>query len=397
MSKYTQNQFDALDEEKRKLLGGDYQSYLNIYNIMNPKQEETTPKASNPYDDYMKVATDTYNKSVEANNKASQNQALSANSEHNELQRNVNELNKASGKANTGYAGDASIEGFNAYRNALNQIYTQRDKTNNDLYSYYMDNMMKLQQQKREDAIIQESQQKEKEETVIKTINEFFENPDAYDVNNNVKDDYAQIVRDYVSEIYGSEEKIPPRVKVTLSSYPKYDEYLDAYNKGETPIDNSIKNTKNSLNAFNTNGDIVSANDSDAQQQFAVLNAGLASTSSHVRGGVGLDNFILMVDGKPYKVESGKLKDRLTGDVADKLKAQIKVVNGRDAKEGDCVYYNGEIYVVGNNGMLVKVEPREGVVTDYNNFKIAIYKKLGLNIEDEIKSRNEEFIGTINE
>jgi hypothetical protein len=356
--------------------------------LFNPNENVEQPTQPSAYDKYMQTATDIYNKNVESNRKASANQASAVGAEYRELQRNVNEINKANGRANTGYAGDTSIEGYNAYRNSLNQIYSQRDKNENDLYSYYIDSILKTQQAKENSELAQkqmkiteDANQLEKDKYVSTQITAFLNNDESRDNAGKIKSDYADKVRNYIEEYYGSYENAPASIKFELSSYPGFNDYLNAYNNDGTYGNTEVK--YNQLSGISNSNEIVSADEQGAKQ-FAVLDGGKASGSTQIRSEVGQNNFTVSIDGVPYRLETGKLSERLEGDIADKLREQIKNAKGREAKQYDLVYYNGNIYVVGNDDKtLCKVQARDGteLTNEYNNFVKKVYEKLGLSYE----------------
>lgn len=227
------NQEEFIGNAEAVKIFGTWDNYNAIKEIFSVKNATPQNTQSNPYDAYMKTATDVYNKGIEQNNNASANQAAAAGAEYRELNRNVNEINKANGRANTGYAGDTSIDGYNAYRNSLNEIYSQRDKANNDLYSYYMNSMMQIQQAKDNKEASDrdyEFQAKLEADTVLEKALSLIPEENAYDSAGNLKGEHADRIMNYFVDYYGGSENIPNTTMSELNTYPGWKEYLNAYN-----------------------------------------------------------------------------------------------------------------------------------------------------------------------
>ena len=196
----------------------------------------TEPKSA--YDMYMEEAKNIYNQGVEQNNKSAANQAASAGAEYRELNRNVGEINKANGRANTGYAGDTSIDAYNAYRNSVNESYSNADKANNDLYSYYLSKMTKLQQAKdTKEATdrqldFQEKQYEDQRASETADNIETLKGENAYDAQGYITSETAERLWKYVKGVYGDD--IPDSVMANLNSEKGFSEWLAEYNGGES-------------------------------------------------------------------------------------------------------------------------------------------------------------------
>lgn len=172
-------------------------------------------------DSYMDEATRIYNEGVAENNDFAASQASNAGAEYREVVRNVNEINKANGRANTGYAGDTSIEAYNAYRNNVNKIYDSANKSNNELYSYYMSEMVRLQGEKDTDTI-----------SGISAIYEM-----NLDENGNITLEGSNKIDNYLIERYGSLSNVPSNIISEISAmtgYSKPDENFDKTQYGDT-------------------------------------------------------------------------------------------------------------------------------------------------------------------
>lgn len=197
------------------------------------------PKSA--YDMYMEEAKNIYNQGVETNNKNAANQAASAGAQYREVNRNVGEINKANGKADTGYAGDTSIDAYNAYRNSVNKSYSDANSANNELYSYYLTKMTELQQAKdtkeatdrqleqtdRQLALQEQQYQDTKAAETADNI-EVLKGENAYDSSGYITSETAERLWKYVKGVYG--EDIPDNVMANLNSEKGFAEWLEEYN-----------------------------------------------------------------------------------------------------------------------------------------------------------------------
>lgn len=377
---------------------------------------------NSPYDTYMDKATEIYNQKVEENNKAAANQAASAGAQYREVNRNIGELNKANGRANTGYAGDTSIDAYNAYRNSVNESYANADKTNNELYSYYINEMLQLQQAKDSKEYndrqleqtdrqlgLQEEQfeydktvtdrQLEQTDRELKMDEEQFEHNKVYGEggfkeqiessmtdndfysDGTIKAETAEKWWNFAISYFGGEDKIPSTAKGSMESVPGFSEWLAEYNNqskttGEYIAKHNVTKPY-SLQKVNNSGEISE----DGTIDFAVLNT-VKNTGSSKICDLRLDNFRLDYNGETYYLETGNTnKSKPAKALVELMKEQIKTTTGRDPVEGDCCYYNGNIYICCDNGNFRKVEEREASehADGYNNFVSSVKNILGLN------------------
>ena len=369
--KLTKEQFD-LDENLKKQYGT-YDAYAKSvgYNF-GDIVAEANGKPSNPYKSYMEMATEEYNRGVEQANANALREKAIAGAEYKELNNNINELNKISGKKDTGLQGDISISGYNKYLNSLANADKNATTSKNELYSYYLSAMQGVQSQ----ADTYDFTQNEKVGTAL----------DNYemdtDSNGKITSDSAKAMWDYVNTFYGGEQNIPNEIKAQLNSVNGFNEWLDEYNKtgATTQYDANIGQlARNSLSKIDANGQLVSSNDTKGYD-FAVLDATKNATSSKINASTGANNFRLDFGGVTYYVETGAKRTQLSDDEGDKVKALIKKANGRDAVEGDLVYYNNKLYVVANDGTVCMVQGRSASKNkdDYNDLLKAVKEKLGM-------------------
>ncbi len=199
------------------------------------------PKSA--YDLYMEDAKNIYNQGVETNNKNAANQAASAGAQYREVNRNVGEINKANGKADTGYAGDTSIDAYNAYRNSVNKSYSDANSANNELYSYYLSEMTKMQQAKdtkeatdrqleqtdRQLDLQEQQYQDEKETRVVAGIEGILMEDGAINSDGLISSNHANRALNYAKRIYG--DRIPEGIMAYLESQPGFSEWLEEYNR----------------------------------------------------------------------------------------------------------------------------------------------------------------------
>ena len=155
------------------------------------------------YDRYMQDALNIYNKGVDTNNKNAANQAAIAGAEYRELNRNIGEINKANGRANTGYAGDTSIDAYNAYRNSVNEYYQNADKANNDLYSYYLSEVTRLQQAKDAKEESDRIYQDQKETNIVSEVSGMLLEDGAFNNDGTITNETASKIWNYVNTANG--------------------------------------------------------------------------------------------------------------------------------------------------------------------------------------------------
>lgn len=303
----------------------------------------TTEK--DPYTKYMEDFRSIYDKQVEANKKAAANKAAAANAEYNELNRNVNEINKANGRANTGYAGDTSIDAYNAYRNAVNEAYAQSEQSNNDLYAYYMQQMINLQQAKdSKEATDRQLELQEKEyndsktETILGTISEKLEDEGALNANGTIKAEKAQEIYDYLKDYYNGVEHIPKEVMATLNSTSGFKDWLNAYNNNTVDEYNNQNVLKSSIIQNSTSG------------------SGENGTVGDDYG----DNFVVKYNGLSYNVEVGSQANAsITAQVKEKLENELG-----SAMQGAVVLLGDKLYAVTETGNVVLVIGRDNDTGD---------------------------------
>lgn len=206
-------------------------------------------KKKSPYDDYMQMATDIYNEQKQQNLKQAENQSALAHAQYQEVNRNINEINKAKGLTDTGYQGDTSVDAYNVYRNSVNNAYSNANASNNQLYSYYLNQMSQLEQAKQNLAFQQEQFEYQKEQDainndLIKTETEnakqeaFNEQLNSYIgdskfENGNISNDSAEYIWDQIEIEYGKNVKfdeLPQKTQTILSKVPGFEDWIDEYN-----------------------------------------------------------------------------------------------------------------------------------------------------------------------
>lgn len=390
---------------------GDTPPTLDEYvKVENGESLETKPKSA--YDMYMEEAKSIYNQGVETNNKKAANQAASAGAQYREVIRNVDELNKANGRANTGYAGDTSIDAYNAYRNSVNESYANADKANNDLYSYYLSEMTKIQQAKdnkeASDRQLEQTdkqlEQADRELDMLEEQNEFnkiygetgfkkqIENyltEDDFYPDGTIKAEAAEKWWNFAVSYFGGVENIPSLALGELESIDGFEEWLIEYNR-QTNNGNQSGATSEyvarhnvaipySLQKIDNSGKISE----DGTTDFAVLKTTKTIDSSKIKD-KNLNNFRIEYDGEVYYLETGKGKTKPGAEAVSLMNEQIEKTTGRAPTEGDCCYYGGNIYIVCEDGDYRRVEAREADNNKeyYNKFVSAIKKNLGISEND---------------
>ena len=177
-------------------------------------------KKKSPYDDYMQMATDIYNEQKQQNLKQAENQSALAHAQFQEVNRNINEINKAKGLTDTGYQGDTSVDAYNAYRNSVNNAYSNANASNNQLYSYYLNQMSQLEQAKQNQAFQQEQFNYQKEQ------DEYQKNWNEQTYNDTIerqkREDVIQTLT-YLSDssFYGDDRLLTEEGKTKLLNYAK--------------------------------------------------------------------------------------------------------------------------------------------------------------------------------
>lgn len=285
------------------------------------------------YDLYMEEAKNIYNQGVETNNKNAANQAASAGAQYREVNRNVGEINKANGKADTGYAGDTSIDAYNAYRNSVNKSYSDANSANNELYSYYLTKMTELQQAKdnkeatdrqleQTDRQLDMQEQQYQDEKAAETADniEVLKGENAYDSSGYITSETAERLWEYVKGVYG--EDIPDSVMANLNSEKGFSEWLEAYNDetGEKTYGRGDK--KYSIDSYLDLKDDDNGNVSEEEG----------------------DDFTINYNGNLYKMEVRSTN--LTETEKYIIESQL------GERHGSILYFNGKLYVRTNSGTI---------------------------------------------
>lgn len=336
-----------------------------------------------PYTKYMADFKSEYDKQVEANNKVAANRAAAANSEYNELNRNVNEINKANGRANTGYAGDTSIEAYNAYKNAINEAYAEAESSNNDLYSYYMQQMINLQQAKdNKEATDRQLKLQEQEyndaqtETILATISDKLNEDGAFNANGTINSEKAEEVWKYLNDYYGSSENIPREIMATLNSSQGFTNWLDAYNGKQsgdsTAYDAYLEDNQTNAYAFATEeGKRGSSN------TFGKVNIqGFGTRDART------NDIDLSINGVEY--------DLLMGNVASSMDAakldELLTKQGYKKQSKQTAIYDGKLFIVDHSGTWRQMQDDHSKVSDAVN----AYLKVGASKKRENYSQSKE-------
>lgn len=327
-----------------------FNDYVSVENSGKLPEEE--PKSA--YDMYMEEAKNIYNQGVETNNKNAANQAASAGAQYREVNRNLGEINKANGKADTGYAGDTSIDAYNAYRNSVNKSYSDANSANNELYSYYLTKMTELQQAKdnkeatdrqleqtdRQLALQEQQYQDTKAAETADNI-EVLKGENAYDSSGYITSETAERLWKYVKGVYG--EDIPDNVMANLNSEKGFAEWLVEYNN---------QTSSNYSNDVIYSPEITLDSDAD-----------LGNASDEEKN----DDFKIHYNGTGYKLE---VKEKVIGELYDYLDTKLNKENG------SIIYYNGRIYVRTKNGHIFEAGSSDSSLED-KDLLIEALKKDG--------------------
>ena len=241
---------------------------------------------------YMEEAKNIYNQGVETNNKNAANQAASAGAQYREVNRNVGEINKANGKADTGYAGDTSIDAYNAYRNSVNKSYSDANSANNELYSYYLTKMTELQQAKdNKEATDRQLDMQEKEFEYNKEMSdrqmelqereyndnkarevaeniEIIKGENPYDADGKIKPTIARKIYEYLLDIYGEAENIPDSVIANVNTENGFKEYVEAYNNGEAEMLETKQKNKEKVENIVAGNETIKVNYGTTNEQY---------------------------------------------------------------------------------------------------------------------------------
>ncbi len=278
-------------------------------------------------DDLTAQYTQVYNDAVNRNNAMARNRALNANSEYNEVVRNANEINKANGTANTGYAGDTSIEAYNAYRNSVNSAYNDANTANNELYNYYLDHIAQ-----------ERARQDENETKVVGELETIL--ADTYTSGYITEEGIAK-AENYLTTIYSSMDNVPDRIKAYLGTKKGYTEWTDDKEK------------------YYNNADT-----------YELIDSATTGNRENTRVGSDIgDDFCVKIDGEDYKLETSAhgLTDEELNFVDKKLSDSM----------GSMIKYKGKLYIRDEDGGVMGVIGRDGKNTDDYNNLINKYKTNG--------------------
>ena len=310
----------------------------------------TEPKSA--YDVYMEEAQNIYNQGVEQNNKSAANQAASAGAEYRELNRNVGEINKANGRANTGYAGDTSIDAYNAYRNSVNESYSNADKANNDLYSYYLSEVTKMQQAKdtkeatdrqleqtdRQLDMQERQYQDEKETNVVSEVSGMLSEDGAFNTDGSITNETAQKTWDYITRIYG--EDVPESTMAYLESQEGFSEWLEAYNSGadgeNTALNDYIDKHENPVLSMETQEGYRGADNTYGKVNIQ----GFGSTDRQN------NDIDVSIGGTEYDLRMGNPAKKEYSDILDNLLAK----QGKTKSPKTTAVYDGHLFIVDHSG-----------------------------------------------
>ncbi len=326
-----------------------------------PKVEEQ-PKSV--YDTYMEEARDIYNKEVEENNKAAANQAAMAGAQYREINRNINELNKANGRANTGYAGDTSIDAYNAYRNSVNESYFNANKTNNDLYSYYLSEVANLQQAKANEEYQNkqiEWQEREysdtRETNAMNEIVGMLNEEGAYNADGTINSNTASKIYEFAKAYNGG--KVPETTLAYLNTINGFSDWLDAYNSGNTSENNAYKDEhENQLKVY---GLPTEEGYRGANNTAGKVNVQGFGTTDRPRNDIDLS-----IGGVEYDLRMGDLASDTESRVLDRM--------FRDKQPKMTAVYNGYIFIVDHSGNWRKMWGDKNTINEAVDAYIKAYQ-----------------------
>lgn len=308
------------------------------------------PKSA--YDLYMEEAKNIYNQGVETNNKNAANQAASAGAQYREVNRNVGEINKANGKADTGYAGDTSIDAYNAYRNSVNKSYSDANSANNELYSYYLTKMTELQQAKdnkeatdrqleqtdRQLDMQEQQYQDEKETNVVSEVSGMLAEDGAFNTDGSITNETAQKTWDYITRIYG--ENVPESTMAYLESQEGFSEWLEAYNSGadgeNSALNDYIDKHENPVLSMETQEGYRGADNTYGKVNIQ----GFGSTDRQN------NDIDVSIGGTEYDLRMGNPAKKEYSDILDNLLAK----QGKSKSPKTTAVYDGHLFIVDHGG-----------------------------------------------
>lgn len=353
-------------------------------------------KKKSPYDEYMDEATNLYNQQKQQSLDQASNQSALAHSQYQEVNRNLNEINKAKGLNNTGYEGDTQVNAYNAYRNAVNSANLNAQTTNNQLYSYYLQEMANLQNAKfNQETTERQLQMQEDQNNYNKLYGDYgvlnrlevAKGENAYDENGNIKEDSAKRMWEYVTTIYGDD--IPNEVIAELNNEKGFDKWVDVYNQSyKTTGNNNIQNNQtvtqpivqpivqptvqSTVQTNSNNKDIPYTQDSFANDGVEWEIKGLGSGRSN-------DSIDFFIDGKKYSLKTG-------GGVSKEKAKELNVLaTGRETDpnyKGETVRNNTKVeeqyWDAGNFfGATANYKDTAGRLVIDNNGNMYLYTQYG--------------------
>lgn len=292
------------------------------------------PKSA--YDTYMEEVKNIYNQGVESNNKNAANQAASAWAQYREVNRNVGEINKANGKADTGYAGDTSIDAYNAYRNSVNNSYSDASSANNELYSYYLGEMTRLQQAKDAKEESDRIYQDQKETNVVSEISGMLAEDGAFNNDGTITNETAKKTLDYVTRIYGN--NIPETIMAYLESQDGFSDWFNAYKSGTDTgrFDKYIDKHENPVLAMDTQEGYRGSDNT-----YGKVNVQGFGSSDRQNNDIDLS-----IGGVEYDLRMGNPASEAVSDVLDSLLTK----QGRSKSPKQTAVYNGCLFIVDHGG-----------------------------------------------
>ena len=300
----------------------------------------------------MEEAKNIYNQGVETNNKNAANQAASAGAQYREVNRNVGEINKANGKADTGYAGDTSIDAYNAYRNSVNKSYSDANSANNELYSYYLTKMTELQQAKdnkeatdrqleqtdRQLDMQEQQYQDEKETNVVSEVSGMLAEDGAFNTDGSITNETAQKTWDYITRIYG--ENVPESTMAYLESQEGFSEWLEAYNSGadgeNSALNDYIDKHENPVLSMETQEGYRGADNTYGKVNIQ----GFGSTDRQN------NDIDVSIGGTEYDLRMGNPAKKEYSDILDNLLAK----QGKSKSPKTTAVYDGHLFIVDHGG-----------------------------------------------
>lgn len=151
----------------------------------------------------------------------------------------------------------------------------------------------------------------------------------------------------------------------------RYINSLNDYNKSslQTAIEHYYTKNKDNIDI---NEKIDSSISSFVKEDGTPISASLKRGSIKEKEG---DDFFLTLNGENFRLEVGDEKIDKGSEVGERLLEVIsKQKNGASAKEGDVIYYSGNLYVVSKDGNLVSIRARNKIRQNDFNALLDYYK-----------------------